>query len=107
MSLPPGAEAADQLADAREPVLTQVLRDPLVHLLANEWIIEERRADAHRGSSRDEKLQCVRRRRDAALPDDGYPVRLRYFIHLVNLEQRDRLDRRPREAALNVADHRP
>jgi len=39
-------------------------------------------------------------------PMMGIPWGARDLVHLMHLEQRDRLDRRAREPALHVADHR-
>ncbi len=42
---------------------------------------------------------------DAPLPDDGNAVVPRHLVHLVDLQQGHRFDRRPGQAALIVADH--
>ena len=99
--------SADELAHRLHAVLRQIRRDSVVDLLAHQRIVEQRGADADGRGAGDEKLQRVIHRRDAALADDRHVVPPRDFVHLVHFEQRDRLDRRPRQAALHVADHGP
>ncbi len=84
----------------------QVFSDACVDLLAAHRIVEQRGADTHGARARDDELDGVGSRRDAALADDGYVVFASHVIHLMNFQQRDRLDRGAREPALNVTDDR-
>ena len=61
--------SADQLGDRLHALLREIRRDAIVDLLADERIVEQRRADADGRRAGDQKFQRVVRRSDAALAD--------------------------------------
>src|SRR6202022_5110252 len=89
-----GAQRADELGHVAEAVCAQVRGDSLVDGPADQGVVEQRRADADRGGAGDDELQRIVDGGDAALPDDRDIVEARHLVHLMHLEERDRLDRR-------------
>src|SRR6478609_827623 len=100
-------DAADELGDRGCPALAEVLVEPCVHLLWRERVIEERGAEPHGRRAREHELERVVRGLDTALADDRDAALAALAVDLIHLEQRDRLDRRAGEPALDVADDRP
>src|SRR5690606_40009762 len=94
----------DELSDGAQTVPLQVLCDAGIDLLADERIVEERRADPNCRSASDQELQRVICGANAALADDGHVVLARDFVDLMHLQQSDRLDRRTGQPSLDVAD---
>src|SRR5262245_37461276 len=99
--------AAGAIRDAREAVLAQIILDPGIDLHRCERVVEQRGAEAYRRRAREHELERVVRRLDAALPDDWDAALAALLVDLMHFEQRDRPNRRSREAALDVADDRP
>jgi hypothetical protein len=85
----------------------EVLGDAVVDSAADAGFVEQRSPHADRGRAGDDELERVARVTDAALADDRHAVRARNLGDLHYLEQRDRFDRRARQAALHVADYGP
>src|SRR5688572_16950005 len=102
-----GVDAADEIRDAREAVLAQIVLDPGVDLHGRERVVEQRGAEAYRRRAREHELERVVRRLDAALADDRDAALAALLVDLMHFEQCDRPNRRSREAALDVADDRP
>src|SRR5690606_1161960 len=100
------AERADERLHGLEAVLREVRRNAGVDLLRLERIVEERRAEPDRGRAREQKLERVVGRLDAALADDRNAVRPADLRNLIDLEQRERPDRGTGQPALHVADDR-
>src|SRR5690606_22871496 len=95
------AERADERLHGFEAVLREVGRQARVDLLRREWIVKERRAEPDRRRARKQELERVVGRLYAALADDRDAVRPADLRDLVDLEQRERPNRGPRQSALD------
>lgn len=88
-------QTADQGRYRIHAVALQIIRDPLVDLGTDQWIIKQRGAYSDGRGAGDQKLQGVFGTAYPPLSDDRNPVRSAYLIDLMDLQQRNRLDRRP------------
>ncbi len=83
----------------------KIVADTGVDFPAQQGIVKKGRAHAHRVGARNNKFQRITGIHDPALTDDGDAMRGGDLAHLVNLEQGDGLDCRPREASLDIAEY--
>ncbi len=88
-------QAAGELADRGQLVPVKVVDNPLVHLAAHQWIIEQRSTHADSGGTCDEELDSILGGRYPTLANDGNVMCLAGLVDLVHLQQGDRFDGRP------------
>src|SRR5258706_11257400 len=100
----PRTERPHELGDARDASLLAPSGELGHEASGDAWVAEVRSADLHGARARDEELDHVLDRLDAAHPDDRH-VR-EGALHLPHHPQRDRTDRGPGEAARREADLR-
>src|SRR5690242_13405983 len=81
-----GVDAADEIRDAREAMLAQIILDPGVDLHRCERVVEQRGAEADRRRAREHELERVVRRLDSALADDRNAALAALLVDLVHLQ---------------------